>query len=273
MALLHLNFPSQYLGGNTDVNIILPDRPRSQSPQAFYGSGKKYPVLWLLHGTCGDYSDWVRKTNIELYACEKELVVVMPSAQNTDYADWDGFGLGYRMFSYLTEELMPLIYSWLPVSDRREDNFISGDSMGGRGTIIYAFAHPEKFAAAYVMSCCPQDMREGIHDTSWDNRNAKRLANTGGLEGYLASVQNTWDKTAELAGCGKLPKFYFACGTKDDLMYENFKKFRAYADQAGFAAEYTEVEGYGHEWRFWELCIQDALEKFLPGTDKMGSSF
>lgn len=267
MALLHLNFISQYLSGNTDVNIILPDRPRGKTPQEFYGGGKKYPVLWLLHGTLGDYSDWVRKTNIELYACEKELVVVMPSAQNTDYANWDGFGLGYKMFSYLTQELMPLVYNWLPVSSRREDNFISGDSMGGRGTIIYAFAHPEKFSAAYVMSCCPQDMREQASDTSWGNRNAKRLANTGGLEGYLASVQNTWDKTAELAGRRDLPKFYFACGTEDDLMYEHFKKFRAYAEKVGFAAEFAEVEGYSHEWRFWERCIQDALEKFLPGTD------
>ena len=88
MALVHLNFNSKYLSGNTDVNILLPDCSGKQEPDAFYGSGKKYPVLWLLHGTFGDYSDWLRKSNVELYAAEKNLMVVMPSAQNADYANW-----------------------------------------------------------------------------------------------------------------------------------------------------------------------------------------
>ena len=80
MALLHFNFESEYLNNNTDVNIIVPDKKRGVSPAEFYGSGKKYKVLWLLHGTFGDYTDWLRKSNIELYACEKNLIVVMPSA-------------------------------------------------------------------------------------------------------------------------------------------------------------------------------------------------
>ena len=58
MALATLNFESQFLNGNTTVSIILPDKTRDVSPDAFYGSGQKYPVLWLLHGTFGDHSDW-----------------------------------------------------------------------------------------------------------------------------------------------------------------------------------------------------------------------
>jgi Na+-driven multidrug efflux pump len=45
-----------------------------------------------------------------------------------------------------------MVYGWLPVSARREDNFIAGLSMGGRGTIKYAVNHPERFAAAAVLS-------------------------------------------------------------------------------------------------------------------------
>ena len=146
MALVHLNFQSKYLAGNTDVNLLLPDLPRTEEPGAFYASGKKFPVLWLLHGTFGDYTDWLRKSNVELYACEKDLIVVMPSAQNTDYANWDGFGVGCKMWDYLTEELMPLVYGWFPASKEKKDNFIAGLSMGGRGAIMYAFAYPEKFA-------------------------------------------------------------------------------------------------------------------------------
>ena len=68
MALVHLNFESECLGNNTDVSIILPDKPHGTTPENFYANGKKYPVLWLLHGTFGDYTDWVRKSSIERYA-------------------------------------------------------------------------------------------------------------------------------------------------------------------------------------------------------------
>lgn len=107
MALVHLNVNSKYLSGNTDVNIVLPDLPRGMSPAEFYMSGRKYPVMWLLHGTFNDYSQWVRMTNVELYAEEKNLIVVMPTAHNTDYANWPKFGTGYNMFDFVTEELMP----------------------------------------------------------------------------------------------------------------------------------------------------------------------
>ena len=285
MALVHLNFNSKYLSGSTDVNILLPDCARSQEPSDFYGSGKKYPVLWLLHGTFGDYSDWLRKTNVELYASEKNLIVVMPSAHNTDYANWPGFGTGYRVFDYLTEELMPLIYGWFPASDKREDNFIAGLSMGGRGAIAYAWAYPEKFAAVYSMSCVPQDMRPAAEDaakttpaaTPWAQldreRNRARLQNAGGLEAYLASPQNTWDKAKEIAKRADMPKMIFSCGTADFVMYQHFKAFRAYAEEMGLNAEFIEVEGYNHEWRFWEREIQNAIESFLPGKEKAGNAF
>ena len=42
MALVHLNFESQFLNNNTDVNIILPDKPRAVSPLEFYDKDKKY---------------------------------------------------------------------------------------------------------------------------------------------------------------------------------------------------------------------------------------
>ena len=42
MALVTLEFESQYLGNNHTVGVILPDKPRNLTPQEFYGSGKKY---------------------------------------------------------------------------------------------------------------------------------------------------------------------------------------------------------------------------------------
>ena len=188
MSLMHINFESQYLANNHEVAVILPDKPRAMTPETFYRSGKKYRVLWLLHGTYGDQTDWVRKSNIELYAEEKNLVVVMPPALNSNYSNWNDTMMGFRMYDYLTEELMPMVYGWLPVSDRREDNFIAGLSMGGRGTIKYAVNHPERFAAAAVLSAAPvdmEDMREGHPNFLLDTANPRMrntLRNAGGLD-------------------------------------------------------------------------------------------
>jgi S-formylglutathione hydrolase FrmB len=86
-------------------------------------------------------------------------------------------------------------------------------------------------------------------------------------------AQNTWDKTLEVAKREDNPKMYFSCGTKDFVMYKHFVKFREYAEKAGLDAEFIEIEGFDHEWRFWDLCVQDAIEKFLPGDEKAGNAF
>ena len=57
MAMTQFFFESEYLRGNTYVDVILPDLPGRLTPEQFYRSGVKYPVLWLLHGSHGDASD------------------------------------------------------------------------------------------------------------------------------------------------------------------------------------------------------------------------
>ncbi|MEX1377249.1 MAG: alpha/beta hydrolase family protein [Eubacteriales bacterium] len=278
MSLLVYNFESEYLKSNHQISVILPDKPRDITPAEFYLSDRKYKVLWLLHGTFGDNTDWVRKTNIELYATEKNLVVVMPSALNSNYSNWDSSMMGFSMFDYLTEELMPLIYGWLPVSSKREDNFIAGLSMGGRGTIKYAANHPDKFAAAAVLSAAPMDMSEIGPDHSFPllNSNEPRmknvLANAGGIEAFLNSNENVWEIINQLAPTGKLPKLMFACGKQDILLYDAYLEFQAHAKEIGLDAKWYEVDGYKHEWRFWDLAIQEAL-KFFGLDDEGGNPF
>lgn len=263
MALLTLNFESQYLGNNHNVGVILPDKPRNLTPEEFYGSGRKYKVLWLLHGTFGDYSDWIRKSMIELYACERDLIVVMPSAMNSNYANWPSFGMGYQMYDYIFEELMPLVYHWLPASDRREDNFLAGLSMGGRGTCVLAFNHPEKFAGACVLSAVPSDLRElqrqGGH--LWE-RMRKSAVNFESEEAFVDSYQNTWKVLENCVAQGTdLPKLIFGCG-ESDMLYPDFQAFRKKADAMGLQAEYFSIPELKHEWRFWDLGIQRALDFF-----------
>lgn len=284
MALVHFNFESEYLATNTDVNIVLPDKPRALTPAEFYGSGKKYKVLWLLHGTFGDYTDWIRKSNIELYACEKDLIVVMPSANNSNYVNWPNFCTGYNAWDYLFEELMPLVYNWFPASSKREDNFIAGLSMGGSGAMQYAIGHPEKFAGAASLSNAPANIRQmqeptydgkaGSTDTASFNRRMQNVvAAFGGLDAYKESVVNVWDKLPGLVKSGGLPKLYFCCGTEDTLIWKRYCEFKEYAEKIGLPATFEECEGFTHEWRFWDLFIQKALAFFGLGEEGQGNPF
>lgn len=274
MALLTLNFESQYLMNNHEVSVILPDKPRDITPEAFYASPKRYPVLWLLHGTFGDHSDWIRKSNIELYACENDLIVVMPSALNSDYLDWPGFGTGYQGWEYLQKELMPLVHHWFPASSRREDNYIAGLSMGGMGAIQYAVGLPERFAAAAVLSWAPVNLRERLAQGRLPDspREANRIAAAGGVEAYLDSAVNVWDRLPGSIREGNLPRLYFAMG-KEDFLYENFQDFRQYAGEIGLNAVMEDFEGYTHEWRFWDMAIQRALAFFGFAAREGGNPF
>ena len=135
------------------------------------------------------------------------------------------------------------------------------------------------------MSCVPQDMRPAAAElesgapapTPWAqldrDRNRARLRNAGGLEAYLASPQNIWDRAAEVAARSDMPRMIFSCGTADFVMYRDFRTFREYADRIGLKAEFHEVEGYNHEWRFWEQEIQRAIDIFLPGSERAGNAF
>ena len=276
MSILQYTFESEFLKSNTQITVILPDKPRALTPEQFFRNGRKYKVLWLLHGTFGDHTDWTRKTNIEMYAAERNLVVVMPSALNSNYSNWNDYMLGYKMYDFLTEELMPLIYGWFPVSDRREDNFIAGLSMGGRGSIKFAVNHPEKFAAAAVLSATPMDMSSMGADNKCPmlNTNNERvrttLMNAGGLEAFLNSNENVWVILDKLAKTGTLPRLMFACGQEDEMLYEYYKIFKQHAQGIGLEAHWFELPGYKHEWRFWDLAIQEALDFF--GLDEKGGN-
>ncbi|MCR5448681.1 MAG: hypothetical protein K6F23_04730 [Solobacterium sp.] len=261
MMLIRMNYFSKLLGNNHEIVILLPDCPFAQDPSEYYAKKEKYKVLWLLHGTFGDSSDWLRKSLIELYAEERNLAVVMPSAMNSNYENCPEFGFGYRMRDYFFDELMPMVYNRFPVSEKREDNYIAGLSMGGRGTLKFALGHPERFAGAAVLSQCAHDLRK-LDPDKLDPRTANDVKRAGSFEAYLNSYENTWDQLRTLLEEGtELPDLYFACG-EDDGLYQDFIEFRDYAETLGLKAKFVTEPGYAHEWRFWNGQIEKALEHF-----------
>lgn len=272
MALAVFDFESQYLHMNTKVGVILPNLPHGMDPRTFYGQKeKKYKVLWLLHGTYGDFSDWIRKSKIELYAAKHELIVVMPSALNSNYTNWSSFAQGFYMDDFLIKELMPLVRAYFPASQKREDNFIAGLSMGGNGALKYAIDYPECFAAAAVLSSTARDYSEAFFEAERQKGKSRfdnLVRNFGGMENFLNSdvnIRKRIDVLAEQGRLQSLPRLFFAYGDLDHG-YAGFLKFLEYAKDRKLLFTYEIIPGYRHEWRFWDLAIQDALHFFGIGA-------
>lgn len=290
MALLTLDFFSTYLCVPAQVTVLMPDLTlgencRKNDTKAFYLSGKKYKVLWLLHGACCDHTSWVRYTNIERYVENKDMIVVMPSVLNSDYANYSTFADGFCVWDYFTEELMPLIYGWLPASDKPEDNYISGLSMGGNGALMLALGHPELFGGAAILSSTAREVeylrpyssltsaqfRElaqdsiqfpGPNGTGMRLKEINQIAKYPTVEDFLNSCENAWDRFREVVNAGKLPKMYITCGTKDKNVYPRFLRFKEYAEKLEANVTFVPVEGFYHEWEFWDIAIRNALEFF-----------
>ena len=268
MALMTLNFESAYLNQSQNISVILPDKPVDKTAEEFYGSGGKYKVLWLLHGTYGAGNEWIRRTNVELYASRRDMIVVMPDALNSDYVSWPDFGMGYDFPNYLTKELMPLIYNWLPASDKREDNFIAGLSMGGQGATQLGFCYPDRFARIGAFSYPlinyhqhPDGRVFGDGYPEYDARFLRQVANQGGMEAFMKSPYNTWDRFFECQDPGSLPQIHFFIGKEDFFwpvhceMKEELKK-RGRED-----VPITEYEGLHHEWEVWDRAVQAFIDE------------
>jgi len=233
---------------NLPLNIILPD------PGKLGGVAvARRKVLYLLHGLSDDASAWQRYTAIESIAALYGLVVIMPSAGRSFYADLPN---GQNYFSYLTDELPGYLQKVFGLSPRREDTLIAGNSMGGYGAFKAAFLHPELYSAAAsfsgVLSLAfitdyPNDPRRGEFEYLF-----------GDLDKMTGSEHDpaAWLKRAA-NNPGKLPGLYIACGRQDDL-YPLNKQFYAACQSLGIHVDYHEEDGF-HDWFFWNAQIQRFL--------------
>ena len=128
MALIELKFFSQMLGMQTEAYIIVPQRSTEGEIGVETRDGnKEYKCLYLLHGLSDDHSIWLRRTSVERYADRYGICVVMPCGAKSFYTDMK---YGMKYFSYITEELPKVVCEFLKISNRREDTYIAGLSMG-----------------------------------------------------------------------------------------------------------------------------------------------
>ena len=187
------HYDSTVTGKRREVNVYLPPG---------YSGGKKYPVLYLLHGIGGNHYEWtgyIKAPAIldNLIADDKAvpMIVVMPNgrALPDDTPPKEIYSpehaAGFAKFERdLLDCLIPAIEAKYAALTNREHRALAGLSMGGGQSLNFGLGNLDAFAWVAGFSSAPNTKPPGelVHDPA--------------------------------AARGKLKLLYLSCGNKDGLI-------------------------------------------------------
>ena len=249
MAFISLDFFSEALGMQSEVFVVIPQRGAlGEIGIGSKADDTKFKVLYLLHGLSDDHTIWMRRTSIERYATRYGICVVMPNGHRSFYTDMKYGGDYYK---YIAKELPMRMREFFNVSDKREDNFIAGLSMGGYGALKIAMRNPDRFAAASALSAV----------TDIASFCGERSELFTAIFGEDRAVPDE-DDLIKLAAAHKndeiKPDIFIGIGRQDGL-YEQNVKFKKVLTDNGYNMTYRESDGV-HCWEFWDEYIQYTLD-------------
>jgi len=241
-------------------------------PQAMIDeAGGKVPALIYLAGLTCNEETFMTKAGAQRLAAELGLALIAPdtSPRGANLAgeteNWD-FGLGagfyldatqmpwsqnYRMESYITDELLPLLGAILPIQLGRIGIF--GHSMGGHGALTLALRHPGLFksVSAFAPICapsqCPWGRKAftgylGLDPTRWAHHDASALMASQSTAPYPGGI---------LIDQGLADKFL------DEQLHPHL--FEAACEKAGQALQLRRHAGYDHGYYFIASFMDDHL--------------
>ena len=212
------------------------------------------PVLYLFHGGVADASCWLRYTQIEAYAEEKGMAVVMPNVGNSYYTDMM-YGPAY--FTFISEELPRMVGSVFPISEKREENFTAGLSMGGYGALKLALRKPECYSAAISLSGVV-DIMDLLTCGLWEDLLDLDAIFGSDRDKVRGSLEDIYFLTGEALAKGKVPDIYLACGSSDYFAKTN-QEYHEYLAQNRVSHRFV-LEPGNHDWDFWNPHLKEGID-------------
>jgi S-formylglutathione hydrolase FrmB len=214
-------------------------------PSNYEKDDKPYPVLYLLHGLYGDYTNWDSLTGLAEYAHALPLLIVMPDADNSWYSN-SATVPGDRFEEYIIKDVIGEIDGQYRTLAKRESRSIAGLSMGGYAAMKFALRYPDMFAFAGSLSGAFDAARNLAEK---DSEFRTKLVEVFGAAGSKAREENDIFILARSADVPKMPYLYVECGAGDDFLASN-RQFVEQLQRRGFRYEYHELPG-GHGWDYW----------------------
>ena len=266
LFLLLLLFPSILVAqGRVDtIAVYSPSMKKTLKAAISFPSGYengegRYPVVYLLHGGSGAFSDWHQKVTekgiVNQLAEEHKVLIVTPGVGPASYYYDSPLLDSVRYETYMIQELIPFIDKNYRTLAQKESRAITGLSMGGHGAITLAAKHPTLFIAAGSMS--------GVMNIDTDlwkvGEDFRSLRKKGQIEilgpiNYQGPLFNPYTAVG-LVDQLKSQKvsLIIDCGV-DDFLIETNRQMHSLLMEKKVAHEYIERPG-AHTWNYWTEAL------------------
>ena len=251
MAFLQIQFFSAALNVASTVNVIMPEANQGIGIEASK-DGRPPKVLYLLHGYSDDHSIWMRRTSVERYAAKHNLAVIMPAVNHSFYCN-EVYGENY--WDYVSDELPRTMQRFLRLSDRPEDTYVAGLSMGGYGAMRLALTYPDHYAGAASFSGAV-DLAGVFYQRHRGAEIDRVFGDRKEIRGSEYDLFFLMEKNAQAA---RKPWLYVSCGTKD-FLFDQHKAFVPALRKNGWEVLGHEEPDTSHEWSFWDNQIKAFIE-------------
>lgn len=218
---------------------------------AHYATGKDFPVVYLLHGHSGNYSDWISKAAATLQqdADLYDMVIVCPDGAISSWYFDSPVDPSYKYETYVAKELVQYIDTKYKTLKTPAGRAITGLSMGGHGALYLAFKHQDVYGAAGSMSG-GVDIRP--FPNNWNL--SERL-------GTYATHPDNWEKNTVInllyLLTPKSLKLIIDCGTEDFFFKVN-EELHQQLLLRNIPHDYITRPG-AHNWDYWTNAIDYQL--------------
>lgn len=251
----NLSLPSKILNGERKYGIYLPPD---------YGtSEREYPVLYLLHGSGDDQTGWIQFGEV-LNITDKAIhdgtatpmIIVMPDANTGRRGYFNSMKGDWLYEDFFFNEFMPFIEKKYRIKKDKRFRAISGLSMGGGGTFMYALHHPELFSAAAPLSA-------SVGPVTLEEAKVNYKRNTP--DATDQQIEDYYNRHSAVALVKAIPdagknsvRWYIDCGDDDRLSAGNSFVHMAMMEKQ-VPHEYRVRDG-GHTWTYWRASLPKVLE-------------
>ncbi|SEL12983.1 alpha/beta hydrolase [Parapedobacter koreensis] len=232
-----VSVPSKVMDKTIKAVIITPDG---------YTIKDTLPVVYVLHGYGGNYSDWVNnvpelKNTVDLH----RFIIVCPDGGFSSWY-WDSpVDQSFRYETFVSNELVAWVDAQYHTIRSPKGRAITGLSMGGHGALYLAMRHLDVYGAA-GSTAGGVDIRP--FPLNWDM--AKRL-------GSYAQYPDRWEEYTVINMTHRLTPNALAliidCGTEDFFYGVNERLHRKLLDRN---IPHMYITGPGaHNWAYWKQSI------------------
>lgn len=215
-------------------------------PDSYKKKKNSFPVVYLLHGYDGWYSNWIiRVPELVSYSDQYQTLIVCPDGAKSSWYFDSPIDTAYRYETYTATEVVDFIdKNYRSIADKNH-RAITGLSMGGHGALFLALRHSSIFGAAGSMSgvvdlgeCKNRyDIIARIGDSVLQAKNWHDLTVMNLIENYTNTDV----------------KIIFDCGV-NDLFIEGNRRLHQKMLQLKIPHQYTERPGV-HGWQYWSSAI------------------